>query len=63
MRTVARERERVAAVAERGRQDVARQLSSEACGARIVARLRELSRLHAPNAPAPPAADLAVSGA
>jgi hypothetical protein len=55
MRAVVRDRERAAAVAERGRLDVAGQLSAEACGARIVARLRELSRLSAPNAPAPPA--------
>ncbi|MET0555232.1 MAG: glycosyltransferase [Vicinamibacteria bacterium] len=63
MRSVVRDRERAAAVAERGREDVTRQLSPAACGARIVARLRELSRLSAPNAPAPPAADLAVRGA
>lgn len=63
MRSVVRDRERAAAVAERGREDVARQLSAEACGARIVARLRELSRLSSPGTPAPPAADLAVRGA
>ena len=61
MRTVARDRERAAAVAERGRLDVTAQLSAAACGARIVARLRELSRMHAPNAPAPSAADLAAA--
>jgi hypothetical protein len=59
LRTVARDRERAAAVAERGRLDVTSQLSSEACGARIVARLRELSRMQAPGAGAP--ADLAVT--
>ena len=59
MRTVVRDRERTAAVAERGRQDVTRQLSSEACGARIVARLRELSRMSAGQAV--PARDHAVT--
>jgi glycosyltransferase involved in cell wall biosynthesis len=59
MRTVARDRERAAAVALRGREDVTAQLSAAACGARIVARLRELSRMRAPGAKAP--ADLAVT--
>ncbi len=59
MRTVAAGGERVAAVARRGQQDVTAQLSAEACGARVVARLRTLAQ--SAGAPAPTApADLAV---
>ena len=54
MRTVARDRDRAAEVARRGQEDVTRQLSAEACGARIVARLRTLAHAHpSPTAPAP----------
>ena len=54
MRTVARDRDRAAEVARRGQEDVTRQLSPEACGARIVARLRTLAHAHpSPTAPTP----------
>jgi hypothetical protein len=59
MRSVARDREHAAEVARRGQQDVTRQLSAEACGARVVARLRTLAQAHP--TPASPAADLAVA--
>ena len=59
MRAVAGNRERAAEVARRGQEDVTRQLSAEACGARVVARLRTLAHAHAAQAAA--AADLAVA--
>jgi glycosyltransferase involved in cell wall biosynthesis len=43
LRTVFRDREGAALVAKRGREDVERQLSSRACGERILARLNALS--------------------
>jgi len=56
MRRVYSEREHAAEVARRGREDVTRLLSARACGERIVARLRTITR-HRPfgseTAPAP----------
>jgi glycosyltransferase involved in cell wall biosynthesis len=44
MRSVFTDRERAAEVARRGREDVGRLLSARACGERVVARLRTISR-------------------
>ena len=44
MRAVFTERERAAEVARRGREDVTRLLSARACGERVVARLRTITR-------------------
>jgi len=44
MRAVFTGRERAAEVARRGREDVSRQLSARACGERVVARLRTITR-------------------
>lgn len=60
MRTVARDRERAAEVGRRGQQDVTRQLSAEACGARIVARLRTLAMAHGTSAARAPESALAT---
>jgi glycosyltransferase involved in cell wall biosynthesis len=60
MRTVAGDRERAAEVARRGEEDVTRQLSAEACGARIVARLRTLAMAHGASAASAPEAALAT---
>jgi len=58
MRAVFKDRERAAEVARRGREDVTRLLSASACGERMVARLRTISRrqpLPAEALPLPPA--------
>ena len=56
MRAVFTERERAAEVARRGREDVTRLLSARACGERVVARLRTITRqLPLKSQPAPAA--------